>query len=182
MNTMRQSFFSTAIASALLLGASTLHAQNAARPVELGVDMGIAFTLDDPKVTTVQIPTSSFRAGFYVDDRVSIEPTLSLQHASVSGGGSGTEFYIGAGALYHFSADRSQNQMYVRPYIGLNSISGGGSSATQASIGVGLGAKVPVQSRLAARFEGTLGHGFETDRRPGVTGLGFSAGLSFFTR
>jgi hypothetical protein len=179
---MRQSHLGAALAGALLLSAGALQAQSAARPVEMGIDMGIAFTLDDPKTTSIALPSSSLRAGFFLNERVSIEPALGLQHVSVSGGGSATQFDLAAGALFHLSPDRARSQMYLRPFLGFTSLSGGGESASQAALGFGFGTKLPLRSHLAARFEGRLAHGFETSKLPGQTALGLGAGLSFFTR
>lgn len=179
---MRYSFLGAALAAALLAGSGTLQAQGAKRPVELGIDMGIGFGLDDPKTTAISLPMQSVRAGFFINDRVSIEPQMSLQHMNISGFGSTTSFGLGVGALFHFSPDRTRNQMYLRPMLGLVHASAFDESSTQASLGVGFGAKLPIMQRLAGRLEGTLGHAFETDNAAGRTSIGLLAGLSFFTR
>jgi hypothetical protein len=187
---MRHSFLGAALAAALLAGAGALEAQsakrpaqnNAPRPVELGVDMDIGFGLDDPSTTTISLPNSVLRAGFFINERVSIEPQFSFQHISVSGGGSSTGLGLQVGALYHFSPDRARNQWYLRPMVGLAHASFGGGSATQAALGVGFGVKLPIMDRVATRLEGKLGHAFETSSAPGATSLGLVAGLSFFTR
>jgi len=188
---MRHSFLGAALAAALLAGAGALEAQSAKRPaqsaprpVELGLDMGIAVGLESPTTTQISLPLSQIRAGFFINDRVSIEPQLSLQH--VSGGGSSiTALGLEVGALYHFSPDRAHNQWYLRPTLGLSHSDVsvfGSSSQTQASLGVGFGVKLPIMDRLATRLEGKLGHAFETSSAPGATSIGLLAGLSFFTR
>jgi hypothetical protein len=147
---------------------------------ELGVDAGVTFTLDDPKVTTFSVPIQSVRAGFFLSPEISLEPSLAFQSLSVSGGSSGSAYAIGLGLLYHFSTSRAANQMYVRPFIGLDGTSGGGSSTNSFSFGGGFGVKVPVGTRFATRFEGNLAH--RSDSGVSQNAIGLLAGLSVYTR
>ena len=57
----------------------------ASRPIELGIDGGIMIGFDDPNVTVVSLPVQAFRVGFFMTDRVEIEPRLTFN--SISGGG-----------------------------------------------------------------------------------------------
>lgn len=146
---------------------------------ELGVDGGLQFTMDDPKTTAFQIPIQGLRMGFYVSPAISIEPSLRFNHASVSGGGSATDYGLGVGLLYHFSTSRMANQMYVRPFIGLDGISGGGNSDSAFSWGAGFGVKVPVGSRFASRWEANLSSA--SNNGVSRTAIGLLAGLSVYT-
>ncbi|MEJ7759066.1 MAG: outer membrane beta-barrel protein [Gemmatimonadaceae bacterium] len=174
-----------AVASALSLGAAPAHAQ-IARGVELGIDAGVAIGLGDNSQTTIDIPAQSFRAGFVMTDRISIEPKLGLR--IVTGGGDTFSFYRAeVGALYHLSprADRMRAGVYVRPFAGLVGFSAGDDdndtdvSDTNGLLGVGVGLKVPLLSRLSSRFEANFAGNFgdNTDSQ-----IGLLAGLSFFTR
>lgn len=174
-------------ALSLLVVASTASAQrrdrgrmNSANPsAELGVDAGLAFTLDDPRITVFSLPIQSIRAGFYLSPAVSIEPSLRLNHISYSGAGSGTDYGLGLGLLYHFSTSRATNQMYVRPFIGVDGTSGGGESNSVFNFGGGFGVKIPVGNRFATRLEANLTH--SSDSGDSQNAIGLLAGLSVYT-
>jgi hypothetical protein len=76
--------------------------------------------------------------------------------------------------------------VYVRPFIGVAGITGGGSddvdddsgSDAEFSVGTGLGVKIPWRQDLAWRLEANVGYGFDNE----AFRLGLLAGLSFFTR
>jgi outer membrane protein with beta-barrel domain len=174
-------------AFALLAIASTASAQRTNRgrstlenpSPELGVDAGLMFTLDDPKVTVFSLPIQGIRAGFFVSPAVEIEPSLRLNSVSVSGGGSETDYGVAVGLLYHFSTSRAANQLYVRPFIGVDGTSGGGQSSSVFDFGGGFGVKVPVGDRFASRFEANLTHSSQNGISQNAIGL--LAGLSVYT-
>ena len=158
------------------------------RPVELGIDAGVTIGLGDNSVTVVDIPVQAFRAGFFMNDRVSLEPRIAL--TTISGEGDTFTTYLAElGLLYHFYRSRLRTDaypygsplsaFYVRPFFGLVGASGGDNSTTNGRVGAGLGMKVPLASRLASRFEANYAHifgDFSADQ------IGLLAGLSFFTR
>jgi hypothetical protein len=158
-----------------------------ARPIELGIDAGVAIGLGDNSVTVVSIPAQAFRVGFFIDDRISLEPKFGL--TTVSGeGDTFTTYAAELGLLYHFYRTRMRMEpvgypplsaFYVRPFAGLVGASGGGNSTTNGLLGAGLGMKVPLISRLASRFEANFAHIFGDDSS---NQIGLLAGLSFFTR
>jgi hypothetical protein len=169
----------------LSLVASTAQAQRSARragssAVELGIDGGVLFGLDDPNVSIVSLPIQDFRVGFLVSPRWEIEPRFSL--TSIHGGGiSATDYSFAVGALYQPAGDRAGKGLYGRPFIGLSgtSVSGGGSDSNGFA-GVGLGLKLPWNDRrLATRMEANYTHGFGNG---GGNAIGILIGLSFFTR
>jgi hypothetical protein len=146
---------------------------------ELGIDAGLAFTLDDPRVTQFSLPIQSIRAGFFMSPAVSIEPSLRLQTFSISGGGSSTGYGVGLGLLYHFSPSRAANQMYVRPFIGIDGTSGSGPSRSYFNFGGGFGVKIPVADRFATRLEANLTH--TSGEGLSQNAIGLLAGLSVYT-
>jgi len=171
-----------AAAIAACLAASGAGAQD--RPIELGLDAGVSIGLGDNSRTAISIPAQAFRAGFGMTDRVSIEPKFGLN--IISGDGESVSLYRAeVGLLYHLAAarDRMRSGVYIRPFGGLSGFSAGSGendvSDTNGLIGVGLGLKVPLLSRLSSRFEanvaGSFGDGSSTE-------IGLLAGLSFFTR
>jgi len=161
--------------------ASAQGATPASTTIELGIDAGVATTLGgDYHITTVSIPTSSVRAGFYINDRVSFEPRLSLN--SASGGGDRVTTYDAAiGVLLHGHGERVGAGLYVRPFAGIAGYSAsGGSSETQTYIGGGLGVSIPFAERMATRLELGYQHGFKTNFIDGNNVLAATIGLSFF--
>jgi len=169
-----------AIASTASAQRTTRGSMASANPSpELGVDAGLQFTLDDPKTTSFQIPIQGIRMGFYVSPAISIEPSLRLNYTSFDGGHL-TAYGVGLGMLYHFSDSRAANQLYVRPFIGIDGVSteGGGDSAF--SFGAGFGVKMPLGNRFATRWEANFAHA----SNDGATqnSIGLLAGLSVYTR
>jgi hypothetical protein len=182
---------SLAVLSLVAIG-STASAQRSSRgstndgnpPVELGVDAGVAIDLSgDQKTTVFQFPIQRLRAGFFLSPTLSLEPSLGLQSFSVSDGGPhGTVYDIGAGLLWHFSPDRTMNQLYLRPFIDLVGSSGSGDDSDSAfSFGGGFGVKIPVANRFATRLEGYLSHTGEHDGIDSNNQLGLLFGLSVYT-
>ena len=182
---MRRAFSLAALSLIALAPLASAQRSNRGRAMdgnpsaELGVDAGLTFTLDDPKVTVFSVPIQSVRAGFFVSPAISIEPSLRLNHVSVSGGGSGTDYGVGVGLLYHFSTSRMANQMYVRPFIGVDGTSGDGNSDSSFLFGGGFGVKIPLADRFATRLEANLTHG--SNDGVSTNAIGLLAGLSVYT-
>jgi len=174
-------------ALSLIAIASTASAQRTTRSSvasanpspEIGVDAGLQFTLDDPKTTSFQIPIQGIRVGFYLSPEISLEPSLRLNYTSFDGGHL-TTYGLGLGMLYHFSTSRAANQMYVRPFIGLDGISGDGGSDSAFSFGAGFGVKMPIGNRFASRWEANFSHASNDGATQNA--LGLLAGLSVYTR
>jgi len=172
-----------AIAFAAVAFAATAAGAQPPRPLELGVDAGVAIGLGDDAVTLVQIPVQSLRVGFPIGTRTSLEPKLSLNIISGSGD-TFTTYRVALGLLYHLGSSRYPGAyhragLYVRPFAGIVGFSNG-SSESDGFIGAGVGYKFPIVSRLSSRFEANFAHRFgegEPDNE-----LALLAGLSFFTR
>lgn len=171
----------------LLAAASpTAHAQRSSRgsnPIELGVDGGILFGLDNPKTTVVALPVQDFRIGFLVTDRLAFEPRAHLN--MLSGGGARlTTYGFEIGLVYSPAGDRVGRGLYGRPFMGITgfSTSGGGPGTSDSNgyAGLGVGLKLPfADRRLATRLEANYAHGFSSG---GTNQIGLLFGLSFFTR
>ena len=168
----------------------------AKRPIELGVDASLAYESGDRvKATTLSVPVTRFRAGFFLSDAVSFEPSMALHYTHVTvenpvtgneTSSSGTDYDFDFGLLFHFSTDRTQSQTFVRPFVGLRGFSGesdfGNSSGSQGSFGLALGVKKPLVSRLAGRFELGFAHATDDNDLPSSNRVFLAFGLSFFTR
>jgi hypothetical protein len=165
---------------ALVMTAASADAQkSSARPIELGLDGGISVGFDDPNVTTVSLPVQALRVGFFMNDKLSLEPRVNFN--SVSGGGVSIRSYaLELGALYHLGGHMKGNGLYVRPFAGIAGVSGD-VSGSDAFLGAGVGVKMPfAQRRLATRLEANLGHAFTEGG--GSNGLGVLFGVSLFHR
>ncbi|HEX6614705.1 MAG TPA: outer membrane beta-barrel protein [Gemmatimonadales bacterium] len=169
---------------AVLVGSLCLTAPALAQghPVELGLDAGASFTLSNPTVTTISIPVQDLRAGFFVSDRAEVEPRVALNYLKAESDDALTTITAALGVLVHFSGDRDRSQPYLRPFGGLSLIDVGGARETQFNLGGGLGVKLPVAERMAARLEAAYAHGFETDTFASTDELLLTVGFSFFTR
>ncbi len=177
-----------------LLGAAPLAAQRApGLPIELGVDAAVVRD-DATDVTTLSIPLRRLRAGFFLSPLLSLEPTLAYERAS-DDDGSASGFAGDLGLVAHLTGQpvgRARTAgLFVRPFVGVTRFSFSSDedefddfdeSATQASVGVGLGFKLPVADRLAWRLEGTYARALETDDFPAANRVGLNVGLSFHTR
>ena len=152
-------------------------ASGSAKVWELGADAGLSFGLDDPNVTQLNIPVQSIRAGIHVTPALSIEPFLGYTYFKVDGIDAITQYQFGVGALYHFSENRAQSQLYLRPSLAIVGASAGGASDSEAGIGVGIGMKWPkMGGRMALRGEAGV---FAINDNTSLNAL---FGVSFFTR
>ena len=151
------------------------------RPIEFGIDGGVSFGLDEPRVHVVSLPLPRFRVGFHMTNKVALEPSFFLNSTHVQGGGSLTAYAFEVGVVYSPAGDRVGKGFYGRPFIGLAgaSFSGAGSDS-DGFAGIGAGLKLPFNDRrLATRLETNYSHGFGDG---GSNNIGVLIGLSFFTR
>jgi hypothetical protein len=149
--------------------------------IELGIDGGIAFGLDNPTSTSVALPTPVFRLGYFLSDNVEIEPRLSINSTSGGGAASFTVYSLEGGVLFQPHGDRVGNGLYLRPFLGVFGVNVPGPNDTHSGYaGAGFGLKIPfADRRLATRMEANYSHGFSGG---GANAIGVLIGLSFFTR
>lgn len=150
---------------------------------EIGADGGLGFDLAVPtggaKTTTLQIPLTSIRAGFFINDAWSLEPSFRYIYAKQEGTPSASVYTLGFAGLYHFSTNRMMRQMYLRPFLAVTGFSSSGASNSDTELGVGLGLKWPrLNGRMAWRGEVNLARQMDAE----VTALNVLWGISFFTR
>ena len=162
----------------LIAGFTTSLAAQGRDGVELGIDLELTYSTDDPNVTVVTLPSGNFRVAFPVNPNISLEPRISFQYASANGS-SVTLIDVQFGVLWHVSTDPTKSTLYLRPFFGHTHAGGSFGSGDASSIGGGVGFKIPQGERLAIRIEGGYQHSLED----GVSGQIFAMlGLSFFTR
>lgn len=177
---MRQAMRHVLLAGAAVLALPAVAAAQK-RPIEFGVDAGVQFDLKSPKTTVVSFPVQTARVGFFVSDRLSIEPALSFNYFKPEGDDGTTIMQGRLSVLYHFSADLNKPGFFIQPLVGLRHIGGGGSSNTQFDAGGGIGFKAPVGSHMAFRLQGLYNHGFETDTVAASDVVSILVGISFYT-
>lgn len=171
-----------ASAVATLAFAATAASAQTSQPIELGIDAGVTIGLGDNSVTVIHIPAQALRAGFPIGLRTSLEPKLRMT-IRTGNGNTVTVYQAEVGLLYHLGSSRypgayQRAGLYVRPFLGIAGASGNGSDSNGYA-GAGVGYKMPLLSRLSARYEANFAHQFGDGDG---NAIGLLAGLSFFTR
>lgn len=176
----------------LVVGVATgqdLGAQEGA--VELGIDADIGYNIifDGDNLFQVSLPFGGgggdipralhgFRAGFFLSDVLSLEPSLAFGFLDGSGS-SLVRFGIATTILHHFSADPTASRFFVGAGPGFNVLKDIGHQFNGTAL---VGVKVPLVERLAFRTSvgGAYFFGNEDYRkRLGIFG---TLGFSFFTK
>jgi hypothetical protein len=188
--------FVTAITS---LVAPFAKAQRQSTLVELGIDASFARQSihSEPdalgrevtvNVNTIDIPLGVIRAGFFITETVAIEPALGLRYERV-GDASTSQTVFDIGLPIYLSPNRRENQIFIRPVVGLTHITAdatsrdnAGFSDTQANVGVGLGIKMPLSDRFAARIEAQYRHAPKSGHLSSYDQIAALAGLSVYVR
>jgi hypothetical protein len=164
-------------AFALLLATST--AASAQSGVELGADLGLGLLFGNGSTVFQASTPTSLRAGFLVSEKMQLEPRVNL--VLLSGSGSTiTSLSATPALMFRLKGTRSDG-MYFAALPGLDLVSGGGNTATQFSLGGGIGIRIPQGERLGFRIEGQYVHSFENDDFTGIDSIRALFGVSFFT-
>lgn len=165
------------LATALTASAADAQ-QRTSRPIEFGIDGGITVLFEDPDNTTaVNLPVQAFRIGFFMNDRVSIEPRFSFNSVK-TGDFNQRSYALELGVLFHPGGYRTGSGLYIRPFGGVIGTSGDLADESDGYLGAGVGVKLPFwDRRLAARLEANYAHVFSDG---GDNMLGLLFGLSFF--
>jgi hypothetical protein len=146
---------------------------------ELGVDfVGLSHrSSTGSSSTSFGFGSGSVRAGYFLTEVMSIEPSMTFSHYT---SGSVTSDNVSAelGLLYHLQADKTKGQWYIRPHAIFSN------SAPKTAFGVGLGFKMPsmMNKLFTVRAEGTWTNFLKDGTTPSSTRLGVLAGLSVFTK
>ncbi|HXG44766.1 MAG TPA: hypothetical protein VNJ71_08440 [Gemmatimonadales bacterium] len=147
--------------------------------LELGLDVGFDYRVNEPHVLTIGVPTQDFRLGFGLTDRISFEPRASLDYFKVEDSDAVYTLGLGAGLLAHFSSMRKGP--YVRLFGGWNRVDVGSTDASQFSAGGGIGLKAG-GGKVAARLEVAYTRAFENDDFDSTDNVTALVGFSVFTR
>lgn len=151
---------------------------------EFGIDAGLTVGLGSLSSFQLTLPAARARIGFFLphDSHWSIEPAAFLSYEAFKDTRGSLDYDLELGALYHFhpTSDIVKGVAavpYVRPFIGVDGIAGGGGSTGDFRAGAGLGIKIPWRDMIAWRLEANAGYGFHTT----AFQLGALAGVSVFT-
>lgn len=175
-------------AVALILAAASPASAQAARsyPYELGVDGSVIWRSTkfgasgaSTTFTSVNLPVNAIRVGTFITNQLELEPSISYQRVSDSGN-SFSQLDLSIAAPIYFTPDRNKTQLFVRPVVGLLKVSG--DNGTQVNVGAGLGVKVPIDPRIATRFEAEYRHANESGNLGAYNQLGLIVGFSVYTR
>ncbi len=159
---------------------------------ELGLDAGISWTFSSnlnvadatttEDVVTVTVPVQSVRVGFFVSDRVQVEPSLGFVLVSV-GDETLSQLSLGIDLLAAFASEPGAPAPYVTVGGLITSLDVGDDTATQFGVSGGLGVRFPQGDRWAVRLEGGLARLFENEGEAlaawelfGTLGFSFFAG------
>jgi hypothetical protein len=157
---------------------------------EYGIDAAAIFGLGDQSSVNINLPGSRFRVGFFrPGSQISIEPALGFSYNKTEGSDGIFYYDLELGALYHLrpiivstraggNVEAAALSPYIRPFVGITGITGGGDGDSEFSTGVGIGTRLGWKSDLAFRLEANLGYGFDNK----AARIGLLAGLSFFPR
>ena len=132
---------------------------------EFGLDFaGVTVGMDKPKSLSTGFGFGTLRGGRYISDIMSIEPQVTFSSFSADGIRGSSFVRAEVGLLYHLQAERTTQQMYVRPMLALSHSSGGGAGANATGLGIGAGIKKPAKNtrftwRGEANIARTLKHG-----------------------
>jgi hypothetical protein len=149
------------------------------RPIELGLDAGVDFKVNDPNATTIGVPAQDVRFGFAIADRFSIEPRVSFNYLKYEGADAVWMMGLGAGLLLHMNEVR--HGAYVRPFVQWTNIDVGSNSASQFAAGGGVGIKTGT-GKVIGRFEVAYSHAFENDDFLSSDDVVLLLGFSVFTK
>ena len=153
------------------------------RPIEIGFNSGIGVSFaGGSNAIEVAVPVQTVRVGFFVADQISLEPAVGFTLVKPEDFDASYQLSAALSGLYHLSASNARAQPYVRAQGQFLLAGAGGESASQFGVGGGIGVKLPLVERLAARVEASIGYRFENDDFVGVTTVAGLFGFSFFTR
>ena len=157
---------------------------------EWGVDFISLGVGGDPSTTTFGLGSGSIRGGKFFNDAMSLEPVIGFGLLSTDNFSS-NNLDIELGFLYHLQADRAQQQIFLRPALGMNRnaskvTSGGTTTKNSQSCNrfmVGAGIKRPSKKmpKLHLRGEARFTNFMECGGAPSESGFSLHGGVSIFT-
>ena len=175
---------------ALVCVATPAMSQDSARVIprtntqEFGIDAGMVLGLGTLSSFQLTVPAARARVGFFLPNNShwSLEPAAFLSYEVQKDTRGSLLYDVEMGALYHLHPTGDvvkgvTSVPYIRPFVGVTGVAGGGGSTADFKAGAGLGVKIPWREMIAFRLEANAGYGFHTE----AFQLGAFAGVSVFT-
>jgi hypothetical protein len=148
--------------------------------LEIGADvLGYGrFKVAGNQSSILELPAASVRVGYFLTDRVSVEPNVTYSRFTPEEGARSSSYFASVGIAYHLQADRSKPQLFVQPYLGISG-SEGGSDDAFALIGATVGFKLPLAERVVLRTSANYDRGLSDGDN---SFIGVRTGFSVYLR
>jgi hypothetical protein len=170
---------STMLATALLLAATTVQAQER-REKELRVDFVGFQSADGNTQFGIGLP-GTVALGIYLNKNIAIEPML--QFDSFSGDGfSATMMQVGVFVPYYLKGDAGRSGLFISPGLMYGKAGGDLDSDGTIDFGVDVGVKKSLRDNVVMRIAGNIrtGDNYEDANGDSVIGFGATFGLGIF--
>jgi len=173
---------------ALLACASAGFAQHRSA-VELGADAGLFHYSVNTEVgnvtvnttfTQFELPMRSIRAAFPIDETYAIEPAAGWVYTS-GNGTSASDFNADLGLIMNLTRDPRAWNWFLRPFLGFQHSSTGSRTLDRATLGAGIGLRVPATDRISMRYEARYRY-LAKNEGTSANVVGLLAGISVYTR
>lgn len=144
----------------------------------------VSDNIDTPALSLFALPMQSVRAGFHVQEGISLEPRLGITRISGEGGGSDLQIRASFAGLYFLGGTpRDETSFFVSILTGMDyasvSLGDDSASAVQLRVGGGGGVLAPIKDRLAFRTSVEFHRSFESDDALASNHLIIALGFSF---
>jgi hypothetical protein len=163
-----------AVAVASLVAVSAGAAQAQLKVEELRVDLANLAATDGTTRFGAGIP-GSLALGIYLNDKIALEPTLSLSHFSPDGGDASTTITLGVFAPYYLAGDRGRNGLFVAPGVMITKI-------TDVDALIDFGADIGYKKAMSDKVSWSVAGTFRDGDSSAESVIGLRAGLSVFWR
>ncbi|MGH7546487.1 MAG: outer membrane beta-barrel protein [Gemmatimonadota bacterium] len=170
-----------------------LQVSTASGPVDVDLD----------NVTALQWPLQFIRVGYYIGDHAEIEVRTSVDFVDVGdfsptsftldiaygynfGAPGQTRYFVGVGGGIDYYNEEAHPYREVPPALEQMGLTGVQqvSNVVRYGVGVGAGAKIPLQPQLAVRLEGNWSYDIEKEAEllPAQHNIVARVGISYFTK
>jgi len=195
-------FIRVSALTALAVGAMAVSAQAQEKATEITAGVaGLQYTSYDGG-STFEGATGGgyFAVGFYMSPKMAIEPTIGFNYFSISVDEPFSDFNnhtsvltVGVALPYYFNEGWGRQGPYLAPRVAYSSTSVkpcsddtdpfcDSTTASQFSLGLALGTKVPLNDMAALRIQAAYDYLFESDDLSSASQFGGSLGLSIFLK
>ncbi|MEJ2548540.1 MAG: hypothetical protein P8125_12135 [Gemmatimonadota bacterium] len=157
---------------------------------ELGFDMALAYETESESfsvslpiggvLNSLLAPPGGLRAGFFLSDVTSLEPSLSVAYLALNGSDNPLAISSALKLLYHLSSDPDRTRAYIGVGPSFLYVKDGEQDSSQFGVLGELGLKIPIAQRVGTRMAAGFMHGFDSDDFSERNMIYLTAGLSVF--